>query len=117
LAKKSITSKGEWQKRTEVLANKIGQKIDASNILVVASNSDCSIENFDAMMLSQELGIKTINGCASFYPGEFHPLNSCDEVEKRIAYGEKFMSKLTKTNFQVDRTKLIYVGFAEKCFP
>ncbi len=115
LAKKLITSKDEWQKRSEVLANKISQKIDKSNILVVASNSDCSIENFDAMMLSQELGIKTINGCSSFYPGEFYALNSCLEVEKRIAFGEKFMSKLDGKNFQIDRKKLVYVGFKENC--
>jgi hypothetical protein len=115
LAKKIITSEGEWQKRSEVLASKISQKIDKSNILVVASNSDCSIENFDAMMLSQELGIKTINGCASFYPGEFHALNSCLEVEKRVVFGEKFMSKLTGKDFQIDRSKLVYVGFKENC--
>lgn len=110
------TTKSSWNSRLTNITSKMPKNFTKDSVLVLKSESGfCSLSDVDAMMVSQELGIKTINGCSSSVPGERFVLTTCANVEKRIKNSEELLTKITQQKYQFDRSKLIYIGFAENC--
>ena len=70
----------------------------------------------NAMIASQDLGIKTINGYSStsfFMP---NLANNCQEISKIIEFNEDSASKILKKEFKYDRKNLL-VFFDQKLCP
>ncbi len=61
----------------------------------------------NAMLASQDLGIKTINGYTSISFFEKNIANNCQETSKIIEYNEESASKILKKEFKYDRKKLL----------
>jgi hypothetical protein len=61
----------------------------------------------NAMIASQELGIKTINGYTSVRFFEKNIANNCQETSKIIEHNEESASKILKKEFKYDREKLL----------
>lgn len=112
LADRYLTSKKEWQKRIEILQEKMPAKLDESSVLVIRST--CVADEIDAMLLAQKLGIKTIHGYSGHFPISLPTTESCDLINQRIDRYEELMRSNFDANFVFDRSKLIYAGIA-KC--
>ncbi len=61
----------------------------------------------NAMMASQSLGIKTINGYSSISFFQPNLANNCQEISKIIEYNEKSASKFLQKEFKYDRKNLL----------
>lgn len=59
------------------------------------------------MHLSNELGVKTINGYSGYNPLSKEILKSCDDLPIIFAENEKIISKITKTQFKYDYNNII----------
>ena len=114
LAKKSISSEKLWQERLNILEQKLPANLDESSIL--ASRSKLTAEdNLDAMLLSQKLGIKTINGYSGNFVGDYFEIDSCEAAGRRIDQLEKIAQEKGQKDFSFNRDKIVFVGFEADC--
>lgn len=90
-------------------------------LFVLNKNQDNLSYNFlkneiNAMMTSQSLGIKTINGYSSisfFLP---NLANNCQEISKIVEFNEESASKILKKEFKYDKKNLL-IFFDQKLCP
>jgi signal transduction histidine kinase len=79
--------------------------------------SDNFLRNeINAMIASQDLGIKAINGYSSISFFMPNLANNCQEISKIIEYNEDSASKILKKEFKYDRKNLL-VFFDQKLCP
>jgi hypothetical protein len=110
------SSNFEAEKREiEKYKNLILKDGEKDSIFLFASTPDTlknDIGNYlkneiNAMLASQDLGIKTINGYTSISFFEKNIANNCQETSKIIEYNEESASKILKKEFKYDRKKLL----------
>ena len=113
----------EQLEEVEKYKNLILENGDKNSITLFVTNAkqDNLSDNFlrneiNAMIASQDLKIKTINGYSSisfFLP---NLANNCQEISKIIEYNEDSASKILKKEFKYDRKNLL-VFFDQKLCP
>ena len=96
----------------EVKSKFMEKNIQKNSVIYYASKPDADflefINNQIIMMhLSNELGVKTINGYSGFFPLSKKILKNCDDLPLIFAENERIISKITKTPFKYDYNNII----------
>jgi hypothetical protein len=115
LATKFISTARDWSDRLARLAAEVPPHLAHDAVLVVATPHFDARTEIDAMLLAQELGIRTLNGYSGNQPDGWVPMQTCDDVAAVLAAGEAFARERLGRSLRVDRGKLVYVGFGEDC--
>lgn len=112
LADKSISPIKDWKEREELAELKI-KSFDESSIIVIKA-ADIHDE-IDMMLLAQKLGVRTLNGYSGIFPKQhWYLIDSCDKAKARLEDIEEVMRE-TNQNYQINRSKIVAIGFDEKC--
>ena len=112
----------EWKNREDAVVSKLPPKIDKNNILLVTWGgfSPRFLFELDAMIVSQDLKIPTLNGYSGNVPSnEWSDAvygYGCTTAKKRLqAYGS-FEKDLTKSEL-IDLENLTVTVSPERCYP
>lgn len=112
LAEKASSSSREWDKRVKAV-EVLMKDWNKESILVVSADTPVSLENFDAMLTAQKLGIKTLNGYSAFFPVGWKPMATCGDVMEVISASETFYRKKFNKPTPLQQDRLVCVGFPE----
>lgn len=96
----------------EVKSKFMEKNIQKNSVIYYASKPDADFLEFInnqliMMHLSNELGVKTINGYSGFFPLSKKILKNCDDLPLIFAENERIITKITKTPFKYDYNNII----------
>lgn len=115
---RDVTTREAWYSRITNLEQRVGSRLSADSVLVVASspNEPYWVTELDAMLLAQQKGIATLNGFSGNFPPGWKPMRSCQDVADVINAGQTFRDRHGSPGFSIDVSKLVLVGF-DDCAP
>jgi hypothetical protein len=115
----NMSSKIEWRQRLEVKLGQVPINITKNNVLFFAApNEDGPYKaEIDAMLVSQKLGMKSMNGYSGSYPQEPSYAipygNDCTVVNKRVTEYLDFLKRgsMSPSKSEEKMLKIIPIGF------
>ena len=115
---RDVTTREAWHSRILNLEQRVGSRLSADSVLVVASSpkEPYWMTELDAMLLAQQKGIATLNGFSGNFPPGWKPMQSCQDVADVISAGQTFRDRHGSPGFSIDVSKLVLVGF-DDCAP
>jgi hypothetical protein len=100
-------SKQDFEYPVEKLQILVQEKISQADRVgiesfVVAQNPNFGIFlDTDAMLVSQKLGLPTLNGYSGFIPSGYEGIKTCDDLDRMLSFIQKSNPKITKTKIAV----------------
>jgi hypothetical protein len=114
LVRHSSFKKADGLNRLEILKRSIHQPIDESSVLLVAVKpSEWILVELDAMLVAQELGIRTANGYSGNFPPGFEPISRCSQVGGLTQSYAKFSRRPRKEVISHFQKRIASVGFSD----
>jgi len=102
-----------WQKRIEILNAQLPEKFTSSSILFVSKNENepFYLTELDAMILSQDKGVPTLNGYSGSYPPGYMEPEPCYSFMNRLN-GYKTHRNLTQSAIDSVAHRVITVAYS-----
>ena len=102
-------SKHDFEYSVEKLQILVQEKISESgrggieSFVVVESPNFGNFVDTDAMLVSQELGLPTLNGYSGFTPSGYQGINTCDDLDR-------IFGSIQKSNPKMNMSKIAVIG-------
>lgn len=99
-----------WRERIQLLSGDLPNPLPANSILFVAKDASkpgYELPEVDAMVLSQDLGIPTINGYSGKFPKghEHNPVERCIPSSERLEGYANFLGSSASNTMQIESIK------------
>lgn len=122
LTNKFRTPRADWISRIDALEARlhdaVKRPLQKGDVLISAAPEELdgapfTLNEVDAMILSQKLGIRTLNGYSGNRPSGWRPMRQIDEIEDNILEGDQFRKNRGLAPVEIKPANLLLVGFKD----